>query len=165
MAVSSIIKTKRDGTLTISDRSDTHSLTIQFEAGDLSVSIPGPAVSVYLDRGEFGATPSLRYGDDQPITGSFSAYFTEATDAAANLADLLTQTGNIATSWDSTLGVGSEVQAYTLKWTIEGTEHGDTAPDHSYTFQFCVLSGSISEGDPNTISINFTAYDVYPTVT
>ena len=70
MAYSTIVKTKRDGTLVITD--GTNSVTVAYEAGDLSLDIPGPTVNLFLDRGQFGSTPSIRYGDDQPITGTFT---------------------------------------------------------------------------------------------
>ena len=165
MAVSTIIKTQRDGTITIKDGAGTPLvLLIAYEQGDLSVTIPGPAVSVYLDRGAFTATPALRYGDDQAVTGSFTAYLRHPTDASDEvLSDLICQTGQIGSNWTSTLGASAEVQTYTLIFAIEGTDLGDSA-DYSYTFNHCVFTGSISEGDPSTISISFTSYDLYPTV-
>jgi len=165
MAVSTIVKTKRDGTLTIKDGAGTPlELVIAFEQGDLSITIPGPSVNVFLDRGEFGATPSLRYGDDQPCTGSFTAYLRHPTDASDEvLLDLLTQSGQIGSNWTSTLGANAEVNAYQLVFAIEGTDHGDSA-DYSITLDDCVFSGTVAEGDPSTIQIQFTAYDLYPAV-
>ena len=49
MAESTIIKTKRDGTLTFSDLADGNSYTISYEAGDLSVDIPGRVINAFLD--------------------------------------------------------------------------------------------------------------------
>jgi len=51
-----------------------------------------------------------------------------------------------------------------LTFTIEGTDHGDAA-DHTIACNHCVITGGISEGDPDTISISFTSYDLYPTCT
>ena len=165
MAISTIVKTKRDGTLAIKDgASSPDTFTIAYEAGDLSITIPGPATNAYLDRGVLGATPSVRYGDEQPITGSFTAYLRDLSDGAyVTLAGILSQSGSAA-SWESTLGANAEVFAVQLVYTIEGTDHGDSA-DHTITLNHCVLNGSISEGDPSTISINFTSYDSLPTLT
>ena len=165
MAVSTIVKTKRDGTLTIKDGTGTPlELVIAYEQGDLNISIPGPAVNVFLDRGVLGATPSLRYGDEQACSGSFSAYLRHPTDATDEvLLDLITQSGQIGTNWVSTLGANAEVNTYTLVFAIAGISHGDSA-NYSITLNHCVFSGTVGEGDPNSISINFTSYDSYPTV-
>ena len=162
MAESTIVKTKRDGTIQISDLGDANSYTVAYEAGDLSISIPGPAVISPLDRGQFGDPPSLRYSDDQPITGTFTAYLRDLSDAAyTTLAEILTQTGDVGTNWTSSLGNNREVFALNLQWTIAGLVHGDSA-DHVLTLPFCVVTGSLSEGDPDQISISFTSYSVYP---
>jgi hypothetical protein len=59
------------------------------------------------------------------------------------------------------MGATGEVFTLDLEWTIEGTNHGD-ASDHVLTLPFCVVTGSLSEGDPDQISISFTSYSVYP---
>lgn len=165
MAISSIVKNKRDGTLTIKDNGGANTLVVAFEAGDFQLQIPGPTVSSYMDRGVLGATPSLRYVDDQPMTGSFTAYLRDISDAAyATLEEILCQTGFVASTWVSTMGASGEVKTYTAQWDIEGTNHGD-ASDHQIICQFCVFSGSLQEGDPGQISMSFTAYDLYPSVT
>jgi len=164
MAESTVAKTRRDGSITFSDNAGAHTLTVAYEQGDLNLSIPGPTVNVYLDRGVLGATPSLRYGDDQPCTGTFSAYLRDVSDAAyATLLEILTLTGYVATDWVSTLGANGEVFTVTMALTIEGTDHGDSA-DHTITLNHVVVTGSISEGDPNTVSISFIAWDLYPSV-
>lgn len=165
MAISQIIKTKRDGSITLSDNGGTHSLTVAFEAGDFSLSIPGPSVINSLDRGQFGATPSLRYGDDAAMTFSFSANLRDLSDAAyATLESIILQSGFVGSTWVSTMGASGEVFTVNVVWTIEGTDHGDGA-DHTITLQHCVLTGSLAEGDPDTISISGTSYDLFPTVT
>lgn len=165
MAESTIVKTKRDGTIQISDLADANSYTVAYEAGDLSITLPGPAVISPLDRGQFGDPPSLRYSDDQPITGTFTAYLRDLTDDGyTTLAEILMQTGDVANNWTSTLGNNREVFTLTLEWTIAGLVHGDAA-DHVLTLPYCVVTGSLSEGDPNQISISFTSYSVYPTAT
>jgi len=165
MAESTICKTKRDGTITFSDFGGTNSYEVAFEAGDLNVAIPGRVVNVFFDRGEFGATPCIRYGDDQPMTGTFTAYLRDATDAtAAALMDFLTQSGFVDANWTSTLGANSEVFLVAVDFAIEGTDHGEAA-DHGLGFNHCYLTGSIAEGDPSVITVTFTSYAVYPTVT
>ena len=165
MPISTIVKTKRDGTLTILDNADANSLVVAFEAGDFALTIPGIQEQVFLDRGEFTATPALRDGDDQPMTGTFTAYLRDISDAAfATLEEIITNTGFVSSTWVSTLGANAETRVFTFRWDIEGTDHGD-ASDHRITCNFCKFTGSLTEGVPSTISGAFTAYDVFPTVT
>ena len=164
MAESTIVKTKRDGTISFADLGASNTYTVAYEAGDLTIDIPGPTVTNSLDRGIMGATPSLRYGDDQPMTGSFTAQLRDISDATdQTLFELIAKSGAIG-GWTSTLGANAEVAAVTLTFQIEGTDHGDAA-DHTVVCNHCVVTGGISEGDPSTISISFTSYDLYPTCT
>ena len=163
MAIETIIKTKRDGKITLKDNAAANTLEVAFEAGDLSITIPGPTIVSTLDRGAFGANPSLRYGDDQPCTFSFTAFLRDMSDATDDtLEDLISGRNGATSSWVSTLGANSEVFTMTLEWAIDGTDHGGA--DHTVTLNHCVVTGSFSEGDPSTVSITGTAFDLYPTV-
>jgi len=165
MAISTIIKTKRDGSLAFTDKDAGNSFTVSYEAGDLSISIPGRGANNYLDRGQITAVPSVRYTDDAPLTGSFSAYLRDMSDASyATLMEIMCQTGEVGSSWNSTLGNNAEVFCVKLTWTVEGTDHGDSS-DHVCAMDHCYVTGSVSEGDPDTLTINFTSYSVYPTLT
>ena len=167
MAESTIVKVKRDGLLTFKDGTLPAALeyAVSFEAGDLSIAIPGPSVSLFLDRGIMSDPPAIRFADDQPMTGTFTAQFRDVTDAAAPiLVDILTNSGFFAASWVSTGGANAEIKTVDLVWQIEGTDHGDPA-DHTITLKHCFVTGSIAEGDPTTVSISFTAYALYPDVT
>tara|TARA_R110002074_G_scaffold347031_1_gene517371 strand:- start:23 stop:517 length:495 start_codon:yes stop_codon:yes gene_type:complete len=160
MAESTIVKTKRDGTIKFSDNAGANTYTVAYEAGDLNISIPGPSVISPLDRGSLGSPPSLRYSDDAPITGSLTAYLRDLGDAAfATLSEIITQTGHVASTWVSTMGADAEVFTLDLEWTIAGP---GAEADHVLTLPFCVVTGSLSEGDPDQISISFTSYSVYP---
>ncbi len=109
MPESTIVKTKRDGRLFFTDLAAAETFVVSFEAGDLSLTIPGPTVNNFLDRGVIGTTPAIRYGDDAPITGSFSAYLRDMSDASyVTLMEVMTQTGEVATTWVSTLGANAE---------------------------------------------------------
>jgi len=164
MAISTIVKTKRDGSLVFSDKDAGSSFTVAYEAGDLSISIPGRGANNYLDRGSITATPSVRYADDAPLSGSFTAYLRDMSDASyETLLEIICQTGHVNTTWVSTLGTNAEVFTVKLTWTVEGTDHGGT--DHVCAMDHCYVTGSVSEGDPDTISLNFTSYEVYPTLT
>ena len=165
MAISTIVKTKRDGSLTFEDNAGANTFTVAFEAGDLSLTLPGATVSNFLDRGRITAPPSIRYGDDQEITGTFTAYLRDVSDATyATLFEIVTQTGQVGSTWVSTMGATGEVFTLTLKWTIAGVIHGDSA-DHLVELPYCYVTGSVSEGDPDTISLSFTSYSLYPVAT
>lgn len=168
MAESTIIKTKRDGTLTFSDGTGVpNTFTVAFEAGDLNITIPGASVSNFLDRGRMPDPPSIRYQDDQPVTGTFTANLRDFDDGGVGtdttLMEILTQSG-VASGWVSTMGANGEVFTLTLTWTIAGLIHGDPA-DHTCTLEYCYVTGSVAEGDPDVITINFTSYSLYPTLT
>ena len=165
MPESLIVKTKRDGTLTIADNAGANTFTVAFESGDLSLTIPGPGVGLFLDRGVITSPPAIRYTDDAPITGTFSAYLRDFSDAAyATLMEIISQSGEVASTWVSTMGANGEVQTYTLSWLVEGTDHGDVS-DHLCVLDHCAFTGSVSEGDPDSISLSFTSYALYPTLT
>ena len=165
MAESTIVKTKRDGTIRFADFGGANSYDVDFEAGDLNVTIPARTVNLFLNRGEIQSPPSVRYGDDQPSTGTFTAYLRDSTDATTTtLLDILTQSGFVSSTWTSTLGASGEVFLVSITFLIEGTDHGDPA-DHSLVFNHCYVTGSVAEGDPDVITVNFTSYELYPTIT
>lgn len=167
MAESTIVKTKRDGTIILADNSGfggANIYTVSAEPGDFAITFGGRAArNNFLDRGRL--VSSVRYGDDAPLTGSFSAYWRDATDAgAATLFDVLHWTGYVASNWVGTLGVNGEVKCVDVRLSIEGSDHGDGA-DHSITVTDCSLDGGFAEGDPNTISVNWQSHtDVAPTL-
>jgi len=160
MAISTVVKTKRDGTLTFSDGSGpANTLTVEYEAGDFNLSIPGPTVVDNLDRGSM--VGSLRYSDDAPMTATFTAYLRDLSDATyATLEEIILQSGDVGSNWTSTLGSDEEVFTLDLTWEI--VEPGAT-PDHSLQLERCVVTGSLSEGDPDQISISVTSHALYPT--
>ena len=163
MAYSSVVKTLRDGQILIKDGTGTpKTITVAFEQGDLTLNIPGPEVLVFLDRNRLGTTPSLRYGKEQPVTGSFSAYFKDNVEAGVDTLEAALLLG-MPTGWVSTLGSSAEVQTVSLVWTIEGSDHGDTS-DNVITLNHCTISGSITEGDPLVMNFSFVAHDQYPTI-
>ena len=166
MSYSQIIKTKADGTILIEDGTGTPlTLTVAYETGDFNISIPGPTVSNFLDRSRFGSSPSLRYGDDQPVTFSFTANLRDIADASyITLESIITNSGIFASTWVSRGGANAEVKTVRVTFTIEGTTHGDSA-DHTIVMDHCVLTGSLQEGDPDSVSINGTAFIRWPTCT
>lgn len=158
MAEQTIIHTKRDGAISISDDGDTHTYTIEYEAGDLSVTRPGVAKTLILDRGAIGSTPSVRLGDEAPITFSFTAYLRDMTSASeAVLLDIVNWTGFVGTDWVST-NASSDAKMVTVRYIIDGTNLG--IADKIIRFDFCTLEASFSESDPSSVSISGTCYQL-----
>ena len=130
MAISSVVKNFRDGTILIEDGTGVPiDITVQFENGDFSLSgLNGfKEVTTYMDRGDLG---SVRHTTQLFPTGSFSAHLTDISDGTDNtLIDAARKQGSFASAV-STLGADAEVMTYKVTWTVEGTDHGDTA-DHT----------------------------------
>ncbi len=170
MAESLVVKNRRSGLLEIIVGA--FSYTVKWQEGNFQVNIPGISVAQYLNRGRMADSlhgqPMVAYDTDQPMTGSFSAYLRDITDDSyVTLPEFITRTGLYELSWGTTLtGMGTEVpKLVDLKWTVQGSpEHGDPA-DHTMLFKYCHLTGAIAEGGPNTITINWTSFDIYPICT
>lgn len=157
MAISAVAKNFRDGLITISD--DTGgtplSVSVQYENGDFSISglMEGQAaITQYLDRGTFYSARKTTQNFPQ---FSFTAHFTDLADGTdPTLFDLANKTGAWASAV-STLGTNADVMTYDVSFTVEGTDHGDSA-DHVLTLADCHLSIDLAEGDPNTFTITGT---------
>tara|TARA_Y100000401_G_scaffold33531_2_gene24913 strand:- start:8082 stop:8591 length:510 start_codon:yes stop_codon:yes gene_type:complete len=160
MAVSTIPKVRRDGTITLLD-GGTDVLDIQYEEGNLTIDNLSSSAredqTVIRDR---GSITTVRKGDQQPLTGSFTAYFRQFTSGTAGaILDFIQKTGaynsNISTAATGTPYV--EFHCVNIKYNSDGTAVGDDT-DSSVTLERCVCTASFSEGDPSTFTINFTVY-------
>jgi len=167
MAYSSVVKTKRDGVISICDAAGfggANTIDISAEPGDFSMTAAQESRLDFLDRGRL--VTSARYGDDAGLTGSFSSYWRDATDAAvATLFDILNQSGYVSTApWVSTIGASAEVFAVDIRLVIEGSDHGDGG-DHSITIEDCSLDYGFAEGDPDVTTVNWRSHsDIRPTL-
>ena len=157
MAISSVVKNFRDGTIVINDGTSPTplTLTVQFEAGDFSISGLNQGnyeITKYLDRGDLG---SIRKTNRSFPTGSFTAHMTDLSDGTDRLLwDAVNKTG----AWSSavsTLGSYADVFALQLVLTVEGSNFGATETDHVLTLNNCHCSIDFAEGDPNSFTLNF----------
>lgn len=155
MALSSVTKNFRDGSIAIEDGTGTPiSMTVAYEDGDFSISglIEGQKQVVhYQDRGDYY---SSRKTTQVYPKFSFTAHMTELSDNTnKNLIDVCRKTG----AWSagvSTLGAAAEVWAVKITLTVEGTNHGDAA-DHTIVLDDCVITDvQFAEGDPNKFTIS-----------
>ena len=160
MAYSTVPKVRRDGKITLF--SGATNLEIQYEEGNLSFDFTKPDQTVIRDR---GIISTVRKGDEQPITGSFNAFFRQFTDGseAGSLLDFINKEGAYAGNTSVTGTVYVEEYSIAIKYEVEGDNFGDDA-DHSIQLNNCVAIASFAEGDPSSFTINFTSYDA-PTIT
>ncbi len=154
MAISATVKNHRDGQIEIEDATGTPiSMTVQYEAGDFSISglTEGQKeIATYYDRGDLC---SVRKTTQTFPTFSFTAHMTDLSDATEKCLLDVVNKGGAWSSGVSTLGANADVWATKVTFTCEGTDHGDTA-DHVTTLDDCRLSIDFSEGDPNTFSLS-----------
>lgn len=158
MAASTVVKNFGDGTISVKDGTGTPVvLTVDFDQGDLSLtglSATQREVAAYESR---GVLKSLRHTTRTYPTGSFTLMLTDVSDDEdTTLIDFLLKRG----SYDgnvSTRGANSDVYTVDIVLTIEGTDLGDTA-DHVITMEDCYCTADVAEGDPNTVTVNFTVY-------
>lgn len=158
MAISSVVKNFRDGTILLEDGTGTPiSLTVQYEAGDFSISglsESNTEVTTYLDRGELG---SVRKTTRSFPSVSFSAHFTDLSDSTSKtLFDAVNKSGAFSAGV-STLGTSSDVWALKATWTCEGSNFGDSA-DHVLICNSVHFTIDLAEGDPTSFTLNGTVY-------
>lgn len=147
-----MIKNFVDGVLTASDGTTPTplDLVVPYCNGDFSASginAEQAEHSVYMSR---GAVVGLRHTNFKPITGSFSIMVDEFTDGTLErLTDLIMGTGVYAARVSTSADIG-DVPTLGLVFT-SGT--GATMTLSRVYFEL-----DTSEGDPNTITFNFTSY-------
>ena len=153
---SQVLKTARDGQLTIIDGTGSpNTLIVQFEDGDFSFSDDKAERIVMRDR---GAIVGLRKGDDSVPSFSFSVYMREFMDSSAvTIIDVIEGT-NGASGWLTTGVAGFEQTLFDIEMEVEGTAHGD-AGDHQLTMTRCFLNWDFAEAkEGNKITITGEVY-------
>ena len=170
MSEAMVSATNQDGLLEITDGAISYWLDL--EPGDFSYQIGKNEPVVNLTRGRVaplsGGAPDMRKSDESPCTGTFTArlrslYSTEE----ATLIDLIEWMASddvadsyVAANWASTHPTSDE-RTITLKYHYSGVYRG--VPDQTLVFDYCALrSAGVSEGNPSTVSIAFTAGIVKP---
>lgn len=160
MPASQVIKHWRDGTIVLTDGA-AHSLTVPFSMGDFKLSGLSADmfdVKVYKVR---GVKQTVRKGESVEPTGSFSCSVADFSDAANSTVHDFCRKANLYSGNTSTMSASStppgDIYAVQIVWNIEGTDMGDPA-DHSVTCTHCQVTMDLNEGEPDTISFNFTVY-------
>ena len=155
MADSSVVATRRDGTITITDGAAA-SYIVSFEVGDFSFSEPNAERVVIRDR---GAIVGLREGDDPVINFSFSVHMRSLTDSSAdNLLDRLYNRGAHAGTLVSTGTAGFEQFLQTVEFKADTS--GISGKTYTATFSKCLLEmGSFRESaDGDSIEVTGECY-------
>lgn len=153
MAESTVVRTKRDGLIVISDSGAANSYTVSCEPGDFTYSAPGYSTLRLLDRGEH-KTP--RRSDAQVCTLGFSVLLTDIGDPTAvyaTLPDICEEqrAGTfVAGNWTSTFGTTSDEFGVDVTYTVDGSAFGEA--DKDLLFDDVTLKGSMAEGDPSSYS-------------
>ena len=160
MAVSTVTKHFTDGTLVLSDGTGSPvTFTMPLTVGDVTIDGVGQKMRepvVYQTR---GAANSIRHAARSFATVSLTAHIADYSDGTDNTAiDYFLKSGSYATNV-SVFGANAEVYGIDLVLTIEGTDHGDAA-DHVLTMKNFVGTIGIAEGEPNTLSVSGTLYDM-----
>lgn len=165
MAVTNLIRNLRDGELVIRDGSSpAQSLTLLLDEGDLTWTQRLRTIEV-KDRGSIAAGHT-RKGDDESVSLSFSAKWTQLLGKAASSGDPLqlyeTLTFATGTGLTSTSGSG---QQQTLQFEFTVTDPTGAASERVTFAKVYRESLTMSEGaDYNLITFTGRDFEVSPTV-
>ncbi len=159
MAYSTAPKVRRDGKITLKDGTTPTavSLEVAYEEGNFSFDQTKSDRIVIRDR---GTIVSVRKGDDQPITGSFTIYMRQFTSASAgSVLDFINKTNSYSSNISVSSTVATDEYAINIEFEVDGDAVGDTDGDTTATFDTCICVASFSEGDPNQINVSFECYN------
>ena len=158
MALSSVVKNFRDGSLVINDGTGTPiSITVQFDEGDFSISGLKAKLAETTGYETRGQLRSVRHTTRVYPTGSFTCMMADLSEATTGtVADALMKNGAFSAGV-STLGANAEVYTVQMVFTVAGVVHGDAS---NATFTLNDVEGVVdfSEGDPDQLSISFTVW-------
>ena len=157
MAKSSVIGTKRDGTIRIQDLGPNNTMDIALDVGDFTFEEPKADRIVIRDRGTISG---LRKGDDAVGSLSFSIHFSEFTNATAQCLMDFIYNRNFCSGFSSTGGNGYEQYLVDVKYTCDKTALGDAVAATS-TFTKVLLFASFTEGDSDTMTVTGEVYGGY----
>ena len=159
MAYSTAPKVRRDGKITLKDGTTPTpiSLVVDYEEGNFSFEQTKADRTIIRDR---GTIKSVRKGDDQPLTGSFTIYMRQFTSASAgSVLDFINKTGSYSANVSSSSTVSTDEYAVNIEFEVDGDAVGDDDGDTTATFDTCICTASFAEGDPNTITVSFECFN------
>jgi hypothetical protein len=132
-------------------------LVVDYEEGNFSFEQTKADRTIIRDR---GTIKSVRKGDDQPLTGSFTIYMRQFTSASAgSVLDFINKTGSYSANVSSSSTVSTDEYAVNIEFEVDGDAVGDDDGDTTATFDTCICTASFAEGDPNTITVSFECFN------
>ena len=158
MAYSTAPKVRRDGIIKLADGTGTPvTLVVDYEEGNFSFDQTKADRIVIRDR---GTIKSVRKGDDQPITGSFTIYMRQFTSSSVgSVLDFINRTNAYSANISVSSTVSTDEYAINIIFEVDGDAVGDADGDTLATFDTCICVASFSEGDPNQITVSFECYN------
>jgi hypothetical protein len=156
MADSTVVTTRRDGKITITDGAAS-SYEVSFEVGDFASAEPGADRVVIRDR---GAIVGLREGDDPVINISFSVHMRSLTDTTAdNLMDRIYNRGfNAGVPLTSTGGDGFQQFLQTVVFEMDTSLISGKTYTATYSKVYLEVSNLSESADGNTIEVTGEVY-------
>lgn len=157
MADSSVVATRRDGKITITDGAGS-SYEVVFEVGDFASAEAGADRVVIRDR---GAIVGLRKGDDPVLNISFSVHMRSLTDSSAdNLMDRLYNRGyHTSSPLTTTGGDGFEQFLQTVIFEVNTSAVGSGKTyTATYSKVYLEVSNLSESADGNTIEVTGEVY-------
>ena len=158
MAYSTAPKVRRDGIIKLADGTGTPvTLVVDYEECNFSFDQTKADRIVIRDR---GTIKSVRKGDDQPITGSFTIYMRQFTSSSVgSVLDFINRTNAYSANISVSSTVSTDEYAINIIFEVDGDAVGDSDGDTLATFDTCICVASFSEGDPNQITVSFECYN------
>ena len=159
MSYSTAPKVRRDGVIKLRDGTTPTpvSLTVDYEEGNFSFEQTKADRTIIRDR---GTIKSVRKGDDQPITGSFTIYMRQFTSSSAgSVLDFINKTGSYSSNVSASSTVSTDEYSINIVFEVDGDAVGDSDGDTLATFDTCICTASFAEGDPNTITVSFECFN------
>ena len=159
MSYSTAPKVRRDGVIKLRDGTTPTpvSLTVDYEEGNFSFEQTKADRTIIRDR---GTIKSVRKGDDQPITGSFTIYMRQFTSSSAgSVLDFINKTGSYSSNVSASSTVSTDEYSINIVFEVDGNAVGDSDGDTLATFDTCICTASFAEGDPNTITVSFECFN------
>lgn len=164
---SRIPKNFRTGLIELLNGSERY--VVKAEQGNFSFTIGGTSLAVYPDRGRLvdpddpESEPLVLEDQDQPVTGSWTAYLRDMfSNDYLTLADFTLKYGRASRLPNDLNESGYDSPLLTaIQWWPRGRRHGDDR-DKGFRFEKSRITSAVTEGSPNLITCNFTSYLPYP---
>jgi hypothetical protein len=152
MPETTVVSVPRDGTITITN-GDATTYTVAFENGDMNMSFDRAERITIYDR---GSVVGLRFGNDPIPQISFTVHLRELADSAEDtILDFVYKTNN-SSGATSTGGTGFEPFLVTVEF--QANMASLSGSNTKATFEKVLLSASVAEGQPNSISFTGEVY-------